>query len=829
MPSDFQWQTEDDGWEEKPAQQAKVERPKKRPWFRISLALLIVVIIGAVIYRQVQQQLEAAVTQAEIEVRRTHELVLQAADGADRDLLNNLVSGRDNDWLHQTLEVAGEGSLFNPQSFGLVSKVDNSAQYEFDLSPDLNQAEVITTRNFTNISPGGTAETVQLKQYAIYRRGNNRWLFAPPEDPESYWGETVTKEGQYLNVIYPEIDAEQVNDLFQYIEDKLDQLCTEAPDLSCPADFNLTLTLETDPASQLGLKAFQAELENRPEIVLPTLSLVGYPVDQASANALYRGYAAHVVQAGMINALELECCEHALLIHALLDYQLTELDLRPYPLNPADYEQLFGRFQQIHTLDDVWRSREFDLEENSYSAWAYALTDFILSTSISNATAETMRQSLIESNSYPDWLNELLVDDFLDVKVQQAWLNYIYGSSSSGQVVQAQTVPEQDILLSCEQISSPRTVLYGYDWSSEDWLTLDEYDQPTQFIDTLPDDSAVIIQRGNFDGPKSTFLWQNGLENILYNDLEQDPSKILRINSIGPNGRNLFMLNFAQDNQTFAILDLEDCDETGCQLKSISGFPEWSPDSSQMILQLFGQTEERTSSLAGITRIDRAGNFHPLSAQGFSPFWFSKEEYGYVEIGRNPGIYTAQVANDEPQLLINDEDLRQAIPEDERPETLVIRDAQLNPTNNNLIAITAFNTGVIDNNIYFFRWNRLSGETVLLAFLERVVVGFSEWLPSGEWLLVPTFQNQRPGGDSTLPWSYYLFNIDPTIAPFVVSRSEFSGFDGLDYSFDGKWLISPNVGFLELVNLSVTTNDNLPYRQMLPYQFNDCREALFIW
>jgi hypothetical protein len=616
--------------------------------------------------------------------------------------------------------------------------------------------------------------------------------------------------------------------LIHYLEAKLTEMCTALPDFSCPPRFNLILTLETDPASQLDLLESGSQLEIRPEIVLPTLSLIGYPVDHQSANALYRGYAAHVVQAAMINAQELVCCEHALLIHSLLDYQLTELDLLPYQLYPADYEQLFSRFQQLDALPDIWRSRQYDLSETADWRWAYALTEFLLSTPLSDARAGAMLQSLIESENYIGWLNDLLNSNVYDVTVQQAWLNFIYGKSLSGQVVEAQTRPAQDILMRCENVSSPQTALYRYDWVGKDWQLLDQFDPPILFMESLPDDSAVIIQPQNLKAPMSTFLWQENAIKPLNQELDQELASYYYIGRMAPNGHALVMIAFDQSGESYALLDLENCTDDGCNLNLVPGLPQWSPNSAQMILEEVAH-EERVSRIVGLTRVDQAGQTHQLSERGFSPFWFSDEEYGYIEIGRNPGVYAAQVTDDNPQRLLDDQTLLRALPEDIRPEELLLRSVEPNPYDRNILAITTVTTEVINNDVYLFLWNRLTGELDYLAYLDQITIGLTEWLPGGEWLLLPTFQSSESGQGISFPWSYYLFNTALNTPPIIVTSSEIRGFSGLDYSVDGEWLITPKTDFLELINLPQDVGENRPYRQFIPHQYNNCQEALFIW
>jgi hypothetical protein len=105
----FDWQTEGDDWTDEPITLEPAPRPKKRPWRNLLLVLLALIAIGTLLYRQVRQQIDAAVVRTESDIQATHELVLQAADRADRDLLTTFTSGRNSEWLNQQLDVAAEG------------------------------------------------------------------------------------------------------------------------------------------------------------------------------------------------------------------------------------------------------------------------------------------------------------------------------------------------------------------------------------------------------------------------------------------------------------------------------------------------------------------------------------------------------------------------------------------------------------------------------------------------------------------------------------------------------------------------------------------------
>ncbi|MFZ0546394.1 MAG: hypothetical protein WAM60_13195 [Candidatus Promineifilaceae bacterium] len=822
----FDWQTEDDGWNERSAVDEPFVRTKKRWWPMLLLAVIIVAGIAFLIYRQVQQRIDAAVARTENDIRRTHELVLQAADRSDRDLLNNLISSRDETWLNKELDVAEEGALFNPRAFGLVLQQDSTPQLDFELSADLSEAEVYTTRTFTVQSSKGVSETVFLKQYAIYRRSQDRWLFSPPQNLVAFWGDSKTEEGRFLTINYPERDAEAVHPLFRYLDAKLAEMCTDLPDFSCPNNLRIYLKLETDPTGQLGLTDWENAFQHDPDLTLPTLTLVGIPVDEAAQAALYRGYAAFVVRTAMIQALNWDCCVRGVFFEALVDYQLAELGISPYPMYPTDYETLFSRFQEINDLDLFWNRRQVELSRIDDWQWVYALVDFALTSSLSQTTAGEMQTSLLDSDSFLNWINDALAGTLNQRSVRQAWLNFIYYNSLSGQVASGTFTPPEDVLLACNNEGSTGTDLYRYDWNTETWQTEDRLDEPVLIMVSTEDDSGMIVQAGFSEDDLFTVLWRNGEETPLLDRNQLEGDSYYFFGWMSPNRRWLLL---AQNSEDFgvSVLDLNSCDGSGCQVTPLPGLPQWSPDSSQMLIQYIN-TSGNADNFAELSRVDSAGQIISLSGSGTSPFWFSNEEYGYISYGIHSEVYGALTADDQPQLLLSKEDLLQMIPEEERPKSLNFLEVLPNPATPNILAIIASFQSPQANDNYIYYWNRPTGELALVGTLNEIYIGSAEWLPNGEWLSVMTADPLSLVSDSSLPWSYYLYHGSGEGQPIVVGREAEYTYLSLDHTLDGNWVVVPRENYVEVVGLEHMVSDNQPYRRLLSYNFTNCRNAAFI-
>lgn len=828
MSSDFNWQTDEEDWGREAAVEERGERPNRRWWPAAVVIVLVVGVIGFLVYRQVQRQIAEAVALAESDIRRTHELVLQAAERRDRDLLQTMISSRDNDWKEQQLDLAEEGLLYNPRPFGLVAQGEGEPEYEFEISADLSAAEVVITRSFTVQSATGVSETVSLKQQALYRRGQDRWLYSPPLDEDSFWREEASTQGRYVAITYPQRDAAEVELLLDYLDETTAEMCSSLPDFSCPDDLHIVLELTTDPGSLSEMQDVEVLFENSSSLRLPTISLVGLPADEAAREALHRVYAVQVIRKAMIHALDWECCLQGLFFRALLDYQLAELGVKAYPMTPAEYERLFSQFQNIETFDEFWRLPQIELVDRQTWQWPYAVTEFLLSTTLADRTAGELQQSLLVSGSYVNWVAEALTISIVDVSVRQAWLNFIYNSSLSGRVAVGSYAPEEDILLACQTITSPRTRLHRYDWVSEQWVEADRFEEALFYVDSLPDDSAVVVQNTIGDEPGSTYMWENGRKRLLLDGTNPEQAGYYFIGSVSPNGRKLLMVDQIQDEIGYYVLDLDECENSDCRPVAVPGFPQWSPDSSQFLLDLIEEVND-VQTVFNVGRVDEDGNLFWISENSYSPFWLGDDEYGFIRFVDGSAIYGASTADDEPYLLLKAEDLLPFVAETERPESLVIERADPNPANRNIIAITTIHINGLRPSILLFYWNRATGEIKHHSTIEAAPVGQTVWLPGGEWLVLGTFRGQQPSLSSSMLWTYYLVNISGETQPMQLFRDQDLAFPFFDRTVDGNWLVISHPDYLEVVGMKHLVVDNRPYRRLLAHNFTNCRNALFIW
>ena len=107
----------------------------------------------------------------------------------------------------------------------------------------MRAAELTWVAGYVVTDSAGITQTVSLTQTAVYRRGRNNWLLAPPEP--AFWQGSDEFRGDYLEAIYPGRDEAIAMRLARGLDATLAAICRGG----CPAGFRLRLILSPDPAS----------------------------------------------------------------------------------------------------------------------------------------------------------------------------------------------------------------------------------------------------------------------------------------------------------------------------------------------------------------------------------------------------------------------------------------------------------------------------------------------------------------------------------------------------------------------------------------------------
>ena len=137
---------------------------------------------------------------------------------------------------------------------------------------------------------------------------------------------------------------------------------------------------------------------------MPAPTLVGLPLDDAGYQALFRGYASQLVTALISRFVDYDCCRQLPFYQALVDYQLNQLSLKPWPVTAANYAQIRDEQMLLTDLAGLWRSENPDdlLGEDGWRV--YAVVDYLLKAD-SSVSAASLQRELLSRGSFFGWLN----------------------------------------------------------------------------------------------------------------------------------------------------------------------------------------------------------------------------------------------------------------------------------------------------------------------------------------------------------------------------------------------------------------------------------------
>lgn len=281
----FDWQTEeDDGWDSPPAGKHTIPfSPSKWPR-RLAILIIIMAVGGLATYLPLDNRANEAHEAVLDEVRGSHNIVQQAIAQQDIDLLDAYLDHRSGNlhWTRVQRQGAENQQLWTRHVYGFFASTPTpEPDPSVILSEDLTEATVQFERVYDVTRPDGTYATTTLQHTVHYRQDEDgRWLYTKADD--EFWGDTHTYTGTHLVLNYPAYDAEMAERLANDLDTALTIPCSDMP---CDP---ITLTLSTQPEYLFqggDLSYFFAS-----EIELPTITLLGYPIDDMGYNNLFRQY-----------------------------------------------------------------------------------------------------------------------------------------------------------------------------------------------------------------------------------------------------------------------------------------------------------------------------------------------------------------------------------------------------------------------------------------------------------------------------------------------------------------------------------------------------------
>ncbi len=750
MPANFDWQTEEDErrpshlWDEPSEHRPDKPAGRKPPWRLIAVVAVLAALVGGVVWWRIDRQIEETLQAFRTDVIASHNLVQRAVVEEDEEIFRSVLSGRNPAWTTGAIEVFQSRLFIDRSPLGLVPQEgtlpailsiddeeiaagEQSADIAF--SADLNEAIVTVDQPYR---VEGTADTVVLQQTTVYRRGDSRWLMAPPL--MEFWGESATIEGERLSVIYPARDAAIAERLAADLDAEIARMCATLPDVDCSADFHMTVRFDTDPAALASLSrpmgALQRSRERADILELPTPTLVGLPVandpslSEAGYESLSNGYARLVVGAAVANAVGWRCCDNTLLFHILLEYQLGQLGLMEWPIGAADHQRILENRTRLSDLGAYLRAR-FPNEIDEERMWELRTAIDFLASGVPGTSAAGMQRILDRTRSFDQFLSRVSSEAVIAARgrlpnnLDAAW--WLYGFNQDALTTAEPLVSStgEELFLSCQAMdgnqSTDTSALYRYSFDDGAWNLVYNLSGFVWMTD-LPDPGMMLLQEySTSEEIWRTKVWRDGGVTTAY---LSPATYSVSFGETDRVGERLFAYNVFPESDSVrgVVIDLNECDENGCRTTDAPGRPTWSPDGERAIYQtgddlmsIFYVSTGSSNIFTDMSvvvpgplalgpgdAVDGSADLTPF-AIGRAPFWVDNETYGYItqsERGTPTSTFDDELVVlgriDDPALhpLISLADLSDFLPETLRPDRLSIAYVTTHPNRPQTLFIT---------------------------------------------------------------------------------------------------------------------------------------------
>jgi hypothetical protein len=852
----FEWQTEEErDWEETVAPETEVRRPSRGSWLWIGL-LLVVAGVGLYFgWRTVQDRVQETTELVKDDVRSSHQLARQAAGQRDEELFVTLLSGRTASWTEAQKERLRRGLLYgNAAQVFYMEQLETNPNSEVMLNAELSEAVLEAEERFMLDAGDGITQTVVLTQTAVYRKGNHRWLLSPPT--AEFWGEQQTVAGEMLTVAYPERDAALVERLVTDIDAVLQEMCLTF--VTCPPRLTVRLQLDTDPDSVLLAADARSYLRGGNEITLPSPTLIGLPVDEASYQALFRGYASYIAALVLVETADYDCCEQARFQQAIVNLQLTELGLRPEPVDTADYIELVDNPPDLQRLRFWWNMEDpATIDETLGSGIAadnqflevemYSFIRFLQNSGeAAPISLRDMQQTLSREVSFWRWIATITDYDSDDIgHVEMEWLDYarqrIREAQAAIRLPDELALPEQDIVAFCS-----RTTGYDVqrlDLQTGEWQTAMDLGFQFGVLAPMPGDNGYIVtaelpQQEESEPLIRSWMVRAGQEPVQVGGDGVDDQVIFPWGHTDPEGERFYGWRFnPQENElpTHVLIDPDSCSAEGCEYETVPGLPLWSPDHASKLYASWDESE---------LYLQRPGeaDFVELGV-GQHPVWLDEETFAYMRWVPNQNAQTIIVGtldNPEAQVLLSPEMLGGLVPGGTDRLGMSLRWMGKDPYDDDRLLFIAAPGG--QGGSHLFELTR-SDDSISWAESEvevRWLEGIDAQPVDGWFYRAPELLHERwlvlfvgpPGnGADDFPvggWMLYdLREEQLRLLSFSGGSDNFWG-PPADLSADGQWFLRSIPGAMELVAPAYLVDDQRPFRYFIPHDFAQCQTAVWI-
>lgn len=738
--SSFEWLTDEDATGD--LQGPEPEQPGAPNGRRLRMLIFIVALVviagGYWVYRTGVEHVVEATEQVEADVRASHELVRRAGLEADLALFQRFLSSRDADWAQTEEQLVVDRRWLDRPMLGLSWQETLSSTVAITVSTNLLSSEVVSYERYSYLDAQGEEQTATLARTHVYRLGPDRWLYAPPDG--EFWGDETTITAPRLRLITPTRDKQLAQRLSTDISDLIQRACEEIDDLRCPDSYRLSARFAATPeliqAGQPGTMPLWAQ---RP-LVLPTPTLIGQPLDDATYHALLLGYARPAVAAAIADVTGWRCCQAGLFLQAFLEQQWHELGLEALPAKPeADaYGQLLQARLDVGTADELWTQAPLVGDSPSLQP-ARIILAFLRQRYPQAPTAEWQR-ALAVAEEYEQWL-AAVTNGGGGPALAMGWHSYLQVHSAAEKPDVPPAPASEDLLLMCET-GRDQAALVRFDAQTNafvtelDGLHADGKSAPLQLWPAPPD--GVIFATGEPDSLQ-IHLWRDGQQLLIWED---EPQSERRFSFLGasPDGRFVMTEEHGLSEQVppYRAAEVSTCLENLCHWRPSNYLIHWSPDGEHVI-----NVRPEHNLLFAVESTTAAQAFRFMDT-GSTPMWLDDETFAYMQTdeGELSAIMLMSVGQSRAQTLV---DLSQ-LPEPLPPDAEITSDVGLarHPTDENVLFVA------LQASPDMFEDSARSAPTVV--FLARRDTGqlfnlFTAWngapqtlsiSPAGRWLSLVT-------------------------------------------------------------------------------------------
>ena len=892
MSSNFDWQNEEDdrrrqaNWDEAPEPEL-VKQQRRPPWRLMAVVGILILAAGGIIWWRVSQRIEATLQAFRTDIVASHNLIQQAAAAGDEEIFRSLLSGRDPSWTVGEIELFRSELLFDRAPLGMLSvegslpailsepgQESSAEEVAADIvfSTDLSEAIVTIDQPFVQDT---TQDTVLLTQTSVYRRGDSRWLLAPPL--EEFWGEWMTSGEDKLTLIYPARDEAISQRLVTDLNEAIRRMCDSLENIRCSADLHLTVRFDTDPAAFASLASPLGALirarESRDILELPAPTLVGQPVDDSAAlyergyQALLAGYSRHLVSAVIAQIVGWQCCDENEVFTMLLEYELSQLGLLQWPVRRDDYALVLDTRTRLGDLNELvqglsmFPTTEEEREQNQMLL--RLAVDFMVNGLEGAAPADLQRGLVRGVQSFNALLNNLIrtgdpAESYrFPGSYDRAW--WLYAYSGSLRPSDSPEKPVEALYMACTATDGNQSFdvsrLMKFQPETKSW---EEVHSRSGFIwmSSLANPEMLLVQEFDvFTERWQTNIWRD--ETLFSAFARDDLSYSMSFGETDPSGRKLVTYAFdpEQGNIKLHSVDLSECAES-CAASSLPGLPVWSDTGEWAIYQPIDSTfidepsviatvrgrviwaapdlEEFDLALGPGAVEDGTTSLIPVGS-GRSPFWLDSQRFGMIQStpGGRPGlnsrdevIVVRSIEDPTTTVLVSLAELEQFLPPLTDVQDLSIAFVFRDPVAPQTLVITVLDNA--EQRVFVFLYD-LQTRTPELRLEAVSRTGHSlSFSPDGRYLLLTGETRGASPGDNytgtSLGTTLLLHDISSNrTIPFLTRSPFFLASTTHDWSADGRWL-------------AVSMDDNLigliapeeEYFELLPHSYGACSAVAWL-